>query len=148
MSFERLLYASAAVRPYDRERLQALLHTARQNNAKRGITGMLVYHEGSFLQWLEGPEGGCTALYAKLRQDPNHQKLILLLHDHVDMRQFAEWSMGFANVTVEDIAANPGLNDFFAHGPSHHLTSDEAKRLLSAFRHGYYRVAEGHASFL
>jgi hypothetical protein len=62
------IYASAAGRAFDTEELAQLLKVARDNNAKLGLTGMLLYAEGSFFQVLEGPAQVVDALYAKSKK--------------------------------------------------------------------------------
>ena len=48
------------------DELKAILSAARTNNSKKDISGMLVYHAGSFLQVLEGPEDTVTELFGKI----------------------------------------------------------------------------------
>ena len=52
------------------EELAEILRIARENNAAHDISGMLVYHGGSFLQVLEGPEGAVNSLYREDRERP------------------------------------------------------------------------------
>lgn len=60
------IYSSAAVEPFIDSALAELLALARLNNGRLGVTGMLLYHDGSFLQALEGDEGVLENLYTKL----------------------------------------------------------------------------------
>ena len=119
---------------HDRE-LVDILESSRVNNARDGIGGMLVYHDGTFLQILEGPTAAVDAAYLRIKGDPRHSNLIPLLRKKVDRRSFGEWSMGFAHPSRQDLLEIPGCNDFFAEG--HCLTEvDEgrAKRLLEGFK--------------
>lgn len=52
----QLVYISAAALNFVESDLPALLDKSQRNNAKKQITGMLMYHEGQFFQILEGPE--------------------------------------------------------------------------------------------
>ena len=52
----QLIYASAAVKPFTPQELTVLLAKARKKNSSMDISGMLLYHAGSFLQVLEGPD--------------------------------------------------------------------------------------------
>jgi len=61
-----LIYSSAATRPLSRQELQDLHAKVERNNAARGITGMLLYANGSFFQVLEGPEATLEQLLQKL----------------------------------------------------------------------------------
>ena len=46
----QLSYISRETQSFSAEDLAQLLETARRNNAKTDLTGMLVYHNGTFLQ--------------------------------------------------------------------------------------------------
>lgn len=47
-----LIYTSSAVELFREDELVELLKTSRDNNRRRGITGMLLYNDGNFLQVL------------------------------------------------------------------------------------------------
>ena len=53
-SIYQLVYISAANHEFTEKELHELLSKARKNNESYGITGMLLYHQGSFIQALEG----------------------------------------------------------------------------------------------
>lgn len=46
----QLVYLSSAVELFREEELKDLLATSRLNNEKLHVTGMLLYHEGNFIQ--------------------------------------------------------------------------------------------------
>ena len=50
----QLLYLSTAVNLMANDELDSLLSEAKTNNHEINITGMLVYHDGCFIQTLEG----------------------------------------------------------------------------------------------
>ncbi|HVR76154.1 MAG TPA: BLUF domain-containing protein, partial [Planctomycetota bacterium] len=83
-----LLYVSSAVKPFSQPALVKLLEKSHVNNAKRGITGMLLYKDGNFMQVLEGEEEAVRALYARIALDPRHRGLITLLQGPQAERQF------------------------------------------------------------
>ena len=93
------IYASAAVKPFTREDLVELLKIARQRNTAADISGMLLYHDGSFLQVLEGPDKNVDELFAKVQKDPRHTRILLLLRGTIQKREFENWSMGFVDTT-------------------------------------------------
>jgi hypothetical protein len=53
-----LVYVSSATKPFSPDELSELLAQARVDNAALGITGMLLYSNGNFMQVLEG--GGAS----------------------------------------------------------------------------------------
>lgn len=136
----RLVYASAATTPFTPDRLNELLALARRRNAAAGVTGMLLYLNGSFFQVLEGPTGVLDGLFATISADPRHDRVRLLLQEPVERREFGDWSMGLARLDAEQIGAVEGLNDFFANGRSLvELEPGAVTELLIGFRGGRWR---------
>ncbi len=93
-----IVYASSAVRLFDRAELIELLETSRKANVAHGITGMLLYRGGNFIQVIEGENEAVLQLYENIKADPRHRNIILLSQDPINHRQFAEWGMGFRNI--------------------------------------------------
>jgi hypothetical protein len=108
----QLIYVSASVRPFSAEELTELLQRSRQNNEKLGITGMLLYKDGNFMQGLEGEENAVRALAARIAKDPRHKDFATLLEKQVSEREFPDWSMGFHNLTGMDPMEVPGYSTF------------------------------------
>ena len=94
----RLVYASRAVAAVDQEELVAILRKSKTNNPKLGITGVLCFSEGIFLQALEGGRGAVNQLYNRIVADTRHTDVELLHFEEVTERRFAGWSMGQVNV--------------------------------------------------
>jgi Sensors of blue-light using FAD len=101
----RLVYASRAVPAVDQEELIAILKKCKANNPKHGITGVLCFSEGIFLQALEGGRSAVNQLYGRIVSDARHTNVELLCYDEIGERRFAGWSMGQVNVA----RLNPGL---------------------------------------
>ena len=90
----RLMYASRAATGMDPEELAAILRQSRSANPAHGITGVLCYSEGIFLQVLEGGRGAVNRLYNRIVADPRHQGCELMLYEEITERRFAGWAMG------------------------------------------------------
>jgi len=88
-----LLYVGAARKLFDEVALSALLTQCRQNNAARGVTGMLLYSDGNFMQALAGEAAMVDALAEKIAQDPRHHAMKVMLRQPIEQRQFSGWSM-------------------------------------------------------
>lgn len=101
----RLLYASRVVPGFSDDELAALVRTSRAANAEHGITGLLCYSQGIFLQVLEGGRGPVNRLYARIVRDARHTGVELLSYSEIDERRFAGWAM--AQVDLQQI--NPAL---------------------------------------
>lgn len=98
-----LVYVSAATRDLPEHELRGLLKAARSHNAGAGITGMLLYHRGGFMQALEGPQARIDALYGRITRDPRHHNLIVVTREPRARREFEEWSMGFVDLSRADV---------------------------------------------
>jgi hypothetical protein len=101
----RLIYASRAAATVGPEQLQAILRKSKANNPALGITGLLCFSDGVFLQALEGGRGAVNQLYNRLVTDPRHSGIQLLSYVEIDERRFAGWSMGQVNLAQ----LNPAL---------------------------------------
>jgi hypothetical protein len=134
------VYCSAATRPFAAADLEQLLLLARQNNARLGVTGMLLYAEGSFFQVLEGPAETVDAIYSKIELDTRHSKMTKIIQEPIRQRVFDEWTMGFSAMSRAELETIPGTNDFFGQGKCFaDLDAGRAQKLLAAFRSGRWR---------
>ena len=88
-----IVYVSKAARPVTPDDLLHIVEGARRRNVEEGITGVLLYADGSFMQYLEGPEAGLHRVYAVIKTHPLHYGLIDLVRAPIHTREFAEWSM-------------------------------------------------------
>ncbi len=89
----RLIYSSDAIDGLRYADFVSLMAKAEELNAAQGITGMLCYGSGHFLQALEGERAAVNALYHHIAIDPRHTRCQLLRVEEIDTRDFAEWSM-------------------------------------------------------
>ena len=134
------IYASAAVRDFETGELAQLLEVARENNARLGLTGMLLHAEGSFFQVLEGPADVVDALYARIERDQRHGQVTLVIREPIAKRCFDAWTMGFYKATREELAGMSGVNDFFGKDRAVvNVDAGRAKKLLAGFRDGRWR---------
>lgn len=96
-TLERLVYRSRETEPLGTLSLFNLLNLARQNNARLGITGHLLYADGMFTQCIEGPTKAIEQLWQTLQRDVRHQDIELISRGPVQERRFADWSMAFSS---------------------------------------------------
>ncbi len=101
----RLLYASRAVPAVDQEELAAILRKSKAHNATIGVTGVLCFSGGIFLQVLEGGRSAVNRLYNRIAADPRHTQVELLAFEEIAERRFAGWAMGQVNMAL----LNPAL---------------------------------------
>ena len=91
----QLCYASTATREMQRADLLELLANARKHNASIGVTGLLLFQGGHFLQVLEGDAEPVRSLFKRICADRRHDKIALLFEELVSEREYRDWSMGF-----------------------------------------------------
>jgi hypothetical protein len=101
----RLMYASRAVPTVDQDQLNAILRKSKSSNPGDGITGVLCFSGGIFLQVLEGGRSQVNRLYNRIVADPRHTDVEVLLYEEIGERRFAGWSMGQVNMA----RLNPSL---------------------------------------
>jgi hypothetical protein len=106
------IYASSAVDLFSEKELLELLEVSRRNNHAIGVTGMLLYKDGNFMQILEGEKEKVVPLLEKIKLDPRHTGVITLLQQENAQREFSEWAMGFKKLGPEEVANVPGYSDF------------------------------------
>lgn len=105
-------YLSRSSEAMSAEKLLALLLQSRTDNAARGVTGMLLYGNETFLQVIEGDDAVVDALIARIEADPRHREVQILSRRSAPSRQYADWTMGFERVTDEVLEQIDGLRDF------------------------------------
>jgi Sensors of blue-light using FAD len=134
----QLIYASAATRNISHEELSALLLKARANNSTLGITGMMLYHSGSFLQVLEGERDSVEILFLTIKSSGKHGAIKIIYRGEIDQREFEEWSMGFSNTS--DCPDMPeGFVDYLTELETRTLGKTRAKKILKMFQEGTWR---------
>ena len=91
---------STASEDFSSADLKRLLLGARTRNKALGVSGMLVFHDGTFLQALEGEKRAVNEIFASIRSDRRHRDIdVLHRGPGFDQRVFGDWSMGFADFT-------------------------------------------------
>lgn len=108
-----LVYSSFAITLFDDAELEALLAQSRAANAEAEITGVLLYRNGRFIQFLEGPEDHVRALIARIAADSRHGDVRVLVEGRPEARQFGEWTMGYEPVDQPQTPAPEGFRSTF-----------------------------------
>jgi len=132
-----LAYVSVAAVPFSNPQLIELLEKSRVNNEALGVTGMLLYKDGRFLQAIEGDEDSVKSLMAKISADPRHRDIAILLQGAIARREFPDWSMGFANLNLPGVLSIPGYSNFLSTPLTREYFTENlpaAKELLFLFK--------------
>ena len=111
-----VVYRSRAITPLLDQNLKSLMRAAQSRNRREAITGVLLYDDSRFFQWLEGPVDGVARVMDSIHSDPRHKDLEILTRRSATMRRFKDWDMKLAAPSVkardwwdEVIEPSPGI---------------------------------------
>lgn len=134
LALHRIVYVSTSVPPFTEKALVNLLTQARQRNHEAGITGMLLYKEGNWMQLLEGSAQEVRNTFDRIRSDTRHQDITTVLEEPVAARLFDQWSMGFRNLSGEAVESISGFTDFMSRGHDRHGFKPDPSGCLEILR--------------
>lgn len=131
----RLIYASESTAVLTPSSVQSIVDHARVANARRQLTGMLVFNSNCFLQALEGRREAVSEAFCRIAADPRHRRVVLMDVLPVDERLFGNWTMGFASADARgrELFLRFGGSDQF---DPHVMTAASALGLLRALAAG------------
>ncbi len=95
----RLIYASRAADPPTPETTESIVQESQHHNPAHGITGILCFSGGVYLQVLEGGRRAVNDLYGHILRDARHKDIVLLNYEEISERRFAGWTMGQVNLS-------------------------------------------------
>jgi hypothetical protein len=87
--------------------LNDIARTAHRNNLESGVSGLLIFSEGQFIQILEGDTVEILQLVANIGVDKRNTNLKVLWHGSQRERQFPDWTMGCFDMTASDAPEFP-----------------------------------------
>lgn len=125
-----IIYISRATDCVSEESLQDILKASRHNNPSTGVSGMLLYKDGEFMQALEGEQEAVLKLMNRIAGDPRHSDILTLSKKAIPHRYFKNWSMGFENISGPK---KPGQFDVQSFFNSSFKQSDTAHNFLREF---------------
>lgn len=108
----QLVYTSTATRSFSKTDLVELLKGSVRRNTRAGITGLLLYHSGTFIQALEGDKEALTDLFEKISRDARHHHVIRLIQGPIRERNFPDSAMGFRDLNSPELRKLPGYSEF------------------------------------
>lgn len=132
-----IVYSSRAAPAFQPTDLRALLTQSRTNNERLGLTGMLLYRSGYFLQVIQGPDVVLRERMALIAADDRHADIRVLIEETVDEPLFPEWTMAYEQLNLEPADQVPGLRTTFADLAAHrtsNATLDAIRALVAWYR--------------
>ncbi|WGK65097.1 BLUF domain-containing protein [Croceiramulus getboli] len=135
--YKYLSYVSRQTHALSEEAIENMLQTCRRNNTASGITGILVYINGTFTQYIEGPEEKIDTLFEKIKRDRRHTQVIELFSGHSDERFYGNWSMAYKSLRPEEAenitGYRPFVSDDYLSSPGKSIESHPAISLMTSF---------------
>jgi len=106
--FRQVIYTSQAAETVNEDDCEEILQSSRTNNVRDDVTGFLISTQnGTFVQTLEGPPDGVARVLERIRRDPRHNSLTIILDREISTRDFPDWKMGYHSVRAEDLRQFP-----------------------------------------
>ena len=141
-TLHRLIYCSRQKIPPEGlgEAVAQIIRSSIVNNRAVSITGLLLVHEGFFVQALEGPAEMVLTTYGRISNDPRHSDAKILHAGPATRREFADWNMCARRISPADDAILGVLAERGRFAPQT-LSGTSALRLLTAVRDIQRRAA-------
>jgi hypothetical protein len=111
-SLFQIVYTSTATASLGRAELMELLKGSVRQNKQAGITGLLLYQDGAFMQALESEKAVVMMLFGKISRDPRHHHVIPLLREPVKQQSFPSSAMAFRDLDSAEVRNMPGYSEF------------------------------------
>lgn len=98
MQLCQLIYLSHATQKLTMRDTMAIVDAASVKNAALGLTGLLCYGGGYFLQVIEGDGDVVSDAFCRIARDPRHERVRLVDFSIIGHRRFDDWSMHLINL--------------------------------------------------
>ncbi len=98
-----LAYVSVRKNNCTEDEIEKILVSCKKNNPPLDITGVLLYSENKFIQYVEGESRSLMTLYDKIKQDVRHEKAVMISYGPIQSRIFPSWHMGSRKIALNDI---------------------------------------------
>ena len=98
-----LVYESVRKRNCTDEEMDKILAACKVNNEPLQVTGVLLYSDSTFIQYVEGKASTLTDLYDKIKKDARHEKPVMISYGPITKRIFPSWQMGSRKMASDNI---------------------------------------------
>lgn len=135
MGVYQLLYYSKASREISQADIDLIIEKANEYNDEKDISGVLMYHSGVFLQFIEGEKQEVLELYRRIQSDERHKSVIKLAEIESEQRIFPDWNMGYCTICDFDPQMAEHVEQWRAHVESTgKIDLIDALKLLNKFK--------------
>ncbi|MEM6523377.1 MAG: BLUF domain-containing protein [Bacteroidota bacterium] len=105
-----LVYLSHREPHCDSKEIDNILSACHKNNQNLNVTGVLLYSDTRFVQYLEGENDPVFELYHKIKKDDRHKNVALITNELINERAFPSWQMGAKMVDFNSIDFRTKMN--------------------------------------
>lgn len=98
MKLSCVTYSSFAAPGLQPDELEAILRVSQRNNARDGVTGMLMFNGAVFVQSIEGPAEAIERLVMRLGCDDRQCDIVICDERTLTQRIWPDWSMGYVQL--------------------------------------------------
>lgn len=98
-----LVYVSTRKPSCTSGEIEKILDSCKKNNSNMNITGVLLYSDAKFIQYLEGDSKEIIGLYDKIKGDNRHEKAIMISYGPIKEKTFPSWHMATKQVSQKDV---------------------------------------------
>lgn len=127
---KHILYVSSlnqeAHGPLVPRHLLEIYESAKHNNRKHNITGILAYKAGYYIQVIEGPDKNVDTLFRNILRDKRHTDIQVLIDRTSSTRYFRMW--GFESSL--DLSCSPDFAKFAAGYQEDLSSAEHSKRII------------------
>lgn len=138
----QVIYVSSGTREYGVSELEEIAETGRRNNARAGITGVLLHYNGNFLQLIEGEAAAVEETFARISADARHTGILTLQNKTIAQRQFPDSRLGLRVIAASEMTRYPELFEKRANGWHVKTDADIDDRLKVMFT-TFFKINSG-----
>lgn len=130
----QLVYISKRQPNCTEAEIEKILTACKNNNKELDVTGVLLYSDAQFVQYLEGDLRKINSLYNKIKEDKRHKNVALISTAPIKERTFPSWQMGAKKLNLNSVEyhtqlSNDELNEF-----NRILSGSESNRALEVIK--------------
>lgn len=131
-----LLYVSQATTPLEKETHLALREKAVLQASQEGITGLLLFRQGFFLQYLEGTGPTLHELFRQIRGTYRHFNVRILSEGSLQERLFSDWSARWVKTSPHSVSSQALIELFETVLETKNPSKNEIDAILRRFGKG------------
>jgi hypothetical protein len=106
-----LIYVSNRLQNCTEVEIEKILNSCKKNNSQYDITGVLLYSDTKFVQYIEGEYKEIMGLYDRIKGDKRHSNPVLLTSAPISQRSFPSWQMGAKKFDMASIDFKTNVSD-------------------------------------